>query len=323
MTEISLLAPHLHFALPALIIGVSAIANGIGQGIAAVAGLQAMTTQPSAKDEISDTLILGLALIETSGVLCFIICLYAFRGLESFTFDNPYPYYAEIGIGLLFILTAGPIGAISGYPVKGACESIARQPFFAGKIKTLMLITQTLLQAPIIFAFLLVIFAKPLIAQTTTLGQAMQVISAGIAFGIGSIGPIIGLGIFTTTLCKFIGRNRNAYKQLLFFTFASEAVISSSIIFALIVALFILKVTYTPFHDALSGMHFLSASLAIGLATFGVGVSTGKIAAQGAQEIISKPDNSSAIMKICLLGQAMTETCTLYGLTIAFMILFM
>jgi F-type H+-transporting ATPase subunit c len=80
---------------------------------------------------------------------------------------------------------------------------------------------------------------------------------------------------------------------------------------------------FTPFHEALSGFHFLSASLAIGLATFGVGISTGRISAQGAYEITANPTNSSNIMKFCLLSQAMTETCTLYGLVIAFMILFM
>jgi F-type H+-transporting ATPase subunit c len=319
----TLLAPYLHFILPSIIIGISAIANGIGQGIAAVAGLNAINTQPQARADISSTLILGLALIETGGVLCFITCLYAFRGFENFLFLNPYPYYAEIGIGILFVLTAGPVGIVSAFPVKGACESITRQPFFAGKIKTIMLVNQTFLQAPIIFAFLLVMLAKPLIAEVTTWGQALQIISSGIAFGLGSFGPIIGLGIFTTAICKNIGRNRNAYRQLLFFTFASEAVISSSIIFALITALFILKITYNSSHEALSGIHFLSAALAIGISTICVGISSGKVSAQGAEEIAMNPENSSSIMKFCLLSQAMIETCTLYGLTIAFMILLM
>lgn len=319
----SCVAPYLHFVLPSLIIGINAITNGIGQGLAAVAGLNAINTQPSSKDDISDTLLLGLALMETGGVLCLIACLYVFRGFENFIFDNPYPYYAEIGIALLFILTSGPVSIISAFPVKGACESIVRQPFFAGKIKTLMLINQTFLQAPIIFAFLLMLFAKPFIVNITTYAQALQIISAGIAFGVGSLGPIIGLGIFTTAVCKYIGKNRNAYKSLLFFTFASEAVISSSIIFALIVALFILRMVCTPFHEELSGMHFLAASLAIGFSTLGVGISTGNISAQGAQEIVANADNSSNIMKFSLLSQAMVETCTLYGLTIALMILLM
>jgi F-type H+-transporting ATPase subunit c len=317
------LAPYFHFAVPGIIIGVSAIANAIGQGIAAGAGLRAINTQPNSKEDISDTLILGLALIETSGVLCFITCFYVFKGWSTLLFTNPYPCYAEIGIGILFLLTAGPVGIISGFPVKGACESISRQPFFAGKIKTLMLLTQTFLQAPIIFAFLLVIFAKPLLMQVTSSGQALQIISSGLALGIGSIGPIIGLGIFTTSLCHHIGRNREAYRSLLFFTFASEAIISSSIIFAFIVAFFILKMEYTAFHEALSGIHFLSAALAIGLSTLGVGISSGRISAQGVEEITNNPERSSAILKICLLSQALIETCTLYGLTIAFMILFM
>lgn len=318
----SLMASYIHFALPAIIIGISAIANALGQGVAALAGIKAINEQPSAREEISDTLLLGLALIETSGVLCFISCIYIFKGLDFSILTNPYACYAEIGIGLLFVLTAGPVGFIGGLPVKGACESIARQPFFANKIKTLMLITQTLLQAPIIFAFLLMIFIKPLLADVSTGGQALQIMSSGLAFGLGSLGPIIGLGIFTSALCKHAGRNREAYSKLLFFTFASEAVISSSIVFALIIALFILKMTYTPFHEALYGVHFLSAALAIGLSTFGVGIGCGSIAAQGAEEIATNPNNSSEVMRMCLISQAMIETCTLYGLLVAFTILF-
>jgi F0F1-type ATP synthase membrane subunit c/vacuolar-type H+-ATPase subunit K len=197
----ALFAPYFHFLLPGFIIGISALANGIGQGLAALGGLNAINTQPQARDEISDALILGLALIETGGVLCFITCLYAFKGLEDIFYLNPYPYYAEMGIGILFILTAAPIGIVSAFPVRNACTSIARQPFFASKIKTIMLVTQTFLQAPIIFAFLLVMFAKPLIAQVTTWAQALQIISSGLAFGLGALGPIIGLGIFTAAIC--------------------------------------------------------------------------------------------------------------------------
>lgn len=319
----SILAPYIHFAIPALIMGVNAITNSIGNGIAAYSGLQAINRQPEAEEAISETLMLGLALMETGGIISLISCIYVFRGIAPDFLDNPYPYYAELGIAFLFLLTAIPISLVSSAPVKSACLAITRQPFFTNKIKTMMLITQTFLQAPIVFAFLLLMFIKPLLPTVTTLVHAVQISSAGLALGLGSLGPIIGLSIFTGKLCENIGINREAYKKLLFFTFTSEAIISSSIVFSLVLALFILKLPHTPLHEALNGIPFFAAALALGLSTFSVGISSGKISAAASTEIAHNVELSSDIFKMSFLAQALIETSTLYGLVVAFMILLM
>src|SRR5437870_5245177 len=67
-----------------------------------------------------------------------------------------------------------------------------------------------------------------------TMRDSLRLISSGLAIGLGSVGPAIGLAIFAKAACAGIGINRKAYAKILPFTFISEAIIETPVIFAFV-----------------------------------------------------------------------------------------
>lgn len=62
-------------ALGAGIAMIAGLGPGIGQGIAASKGAEAVGRQPEAKDDIIQTMILGQAVAETTGIYSLVIAL--------------------------------------------------------------------------------------------------------------------------------------------------------------------------------------------------------------------------------------------------------
>ena len=73
-----LLAKAIVLGASAIGAGVAMIAGlgpGIGQGIAAAYGAQAVGRQPDASDKITQTMLLGQAVAETTGIYCWLLLL--------------------------------------------------------------------------------------------------------------------------------------------------------------------------------------------------------------------------------------------------------
>ena len=62
-------------AIGAGIAMIAGLGPGIGEGFAAGTALEAIGRQPEAKSDITSTMILGIALSETTGIYSFIIAL--------------------------------------------------------------------------------------------------------------------------------------------------------------------------------------------------------------------------------------------------------
>ncbi len=76
--EMSMLSRAIVLAGSAIGAGIAMIAGlgpGIGEGFAAGKALEAIGRQPEAKSDITSTMILGIALSETTGIYSFIIAL--------------------------------------------------------------------------------------------------------------------------------------------------------------------------------------------------------------------------------------------------------
>jgi len=70
--------------------------------------------------------------------------------------------------------------------------------------------------------------------------QAAKYIAAGIAIGLGAIGPALGEGIAASKALEAIGRNPEASGKITPLMFVSMAITESTAIYALVVALIIL-----------------------------------------------------------------------------------
>lgn len=70
--------------------------------------------------------------------------------------------------------------------------------------------------------------------------EALKAIAAGIAIGLGAIGPAIGEGIIASKAMEAIGRNPEASNKITPVMFVTMAITESTGIYALVVALIIL-----------------------------------------------------------------------------------
>lgn len=62
-------------------------AAGLGEGYAAAAGLTSLAQQPDEAGSISRTMFISLAIVETSGIYCFVVAM-------ILLFANPFWQYA-------------------------------------------------------------------------------------------------------------------------------------------------------------------------------------------------------------------------------------
>jgi F-type H+-transporting ATPase subunit c len=313
----------LHYGAIAASIAISSISVGLGEGLISWSALSAIDRQPAAQDDVMRVAIIGMTLVETVAILgllmSILLLVYTTAGN-----DNIFSNYAEIGIIAAMSITGLVIGLASALPAQAACHAVARQPFFAHRISGFMLMTQVLIQTPIISAFLVSLFIQAQSGSAMTLTDSLRLIASGLCVGIGSIGPAIGLSIFSKAALTSLGKNSKAYNKLLSFTFISEALIETPIIFCLIIAITLLFIVpRSPIDNPIHGIIFLAAGLCTGLGTLGTGISSGITAAAACTQIGNNPDAYNILSRTSILAQSFIETVVLYTVVLSLlMILF-
>ncbi len=319
MTELS---EYIHFGTIALTAAINAVGVGIGQGLTSSAAVEGINRQPAARNEITKTAILGLALTETAAVMgtfiSFLLLLQVRNTNHSF-----YGGLAELGIAFAICCSGFVLGLVSSLPARAACFAVARQPFFSKQIIRFMMITLSLLQTPIIFGLIIALFIQGQTESITTLRDCLRLIASGMCIGIGSIGPAIGLALFARAACRGLGINRHAYRQLFSFTLISQAIIETPIIFALIISISLLfLVPAMPQENVLDGIALLAAGLCTGFGTIGAGISSGRTATAACNQIALNPDTYTALSRISMFAQGLIETAAIYAVLISFLLLF-
>jgi len=187
-----------------------------------------------------------------------------------------------------------------------------------------MLITQAFIQTPIIFSLIISLFIKTQTTNILTLTNSLRLMASGICIGLGSIGPAIGLSLFSRAAIRGLGINNNAYRVLLPFTLLSQAIIETPIIFAFIIALtlllFIQPATITT-EQSIAGVIYIAAAICTGIGTIGPGISSGKTAAATCTSIAYDPSLHSTLSRVSLFAQALIETSVIYSVLISFLLL--
>lgn len=297
-----------------------AIGAGIGQGLIGRKAIQALQSQPAASGNISKLCIIGIAMTETVSILGAVVSIMLIMDKATITHYN-YATFGVLGIAAAIGLSGLAVGIASSLPAQAACQAIARQPFISNKILNIMLITQTLIMTPNIFGFLVALLIKGKLPQATTPEIALQLFASGLSIGLGSIGPAIGLSMFAYAACTAIGTNKKAFGKIMTFTFVSEAIIETPLIFALLVSLTILT-TNMDGASFLKAFTLLSAALCIGISTLAPGYSSGKTGGKTCEQIAYNLGEYSSLSKTSLIALAMVDTFPIYGLLISMMLIF-
>lgn len=312
------LAYFFHFL--AIVVSTVATAMGVSRGHAqaAEAAFEALERQPGIRSEIKRATILGLAIIETAAILGILI---SFLLLFSIPVTDG-AALGEIGIALAIGIPGFIIGWSSGGPTAGALGAIARQPFLARRLTNFMLLVLSLLQTPLIFGFIIALLINVQLAKTETIAQGLTLIGTGIAAGLGCVGPVIGSCIFTKSACISAGRNRFAFPKLFTFTFISQALIETPVIFAVVVALFLSNRATTLYQNPLIGIAYLVFGSTIGLGTLGPGISAGQAAAAAAEQIAYNPAAYTILSRASMLAQGLVSTIAVYAFIVALWLCF-
>lgn len=300
-----------------LAVALTSVGVGIGESLTSIAALKAINIQPKASNDINKLSILGMALTETSAVLALVIAIMLI--ISKPTSLNYYADLSRLGIAFAISFSGTAIGMASSLPAKAACLAVARQPFFANKILNIMLLTIAFIQTPVIFGFIISFFINYQANDCTTLGEALRVIASGISIGLGSIGPTLGLAYFAKSACEGLGINRDSYEKVMTFTFVSEALIETPVVFSLVTALLILT-SSAP--TTLHGLAFLASGLCVGIGNSAPGISSGQTAASACEQIAIKPELYSVLSKTSVLAQGLIDSMTIYCWIVSLILIF-
>lgn len=313
----------LHYSTISLTVAATSLGAGIGEGIVGIATIKALDRQPHAYNDILRISLITTALIETTAVLGLFAAMMLLIGCSTATPCALYTFTAEIGIGFALCIAGPIIGIVSGFPAQEAVYAIARQPLMAQKIFNFTIITQALVQTPVIAGFVVALMIKNSSNAAATLPEALRLIAAGLCIGLGSIGPSLGLAWFTRKASRAVGFCKEAYERLLPFSLMSQTLIETPLIFALIVSLMLFFVL-PPLgeNDLLIGISTIAAALATGLGTIGVGISSGIVAGAVCEKLATDPA-AAPLSRMSMFAQALIETSAIYAVLISMAILFL
>lgn len=307
----------IHYLVIASLIFLPALGVALGQGFAAISVVRALDRQPMIHADARRLFLIALTLTETALILsCFVALLLITTPI------TPYSALPEIGIALAMAVPAAVAGFVGAGPIYRSMESMARQPFASRNIMTLTLLTQTILQTPVIFGFVIAFILRAQMLTITSDVEAIKLCASGLAFGMGALGPTFGLGYFAQVACTMIGRFKDAYPQILSFTFMSQAMIETPILFALIVSVLMMIFPGTAQSSWISGVSYMAAAISIGLGTLGSGINSGRTASAACREIAKNPLLYTLISRTSMIAQTLIDSGAVYALIISLMLLF-
>jgi F-type H+-transporting ATPase subunit c len=310
-------AQIIHYSAAFITLTLAALGGGIGQGIASLATIDAIQRQPCSYQQNFRTLVIGLALIESGIIIALVTTLMIIFSSQPLTIGIA---CGELGIAAAIGLAGGAVSIASSFVVKAATESIGRQPFFSPKITTVMLLAQSIMEAPLIIAFIVSLLIRNRINANPELLYGLQGLAAGITIGLGSVGPSIGQAIFTQAACKSIGTNKNAYNKIFPFMLLLEAIIETPFMFCLLVGAMIL---FRPLDGAIlsDALTLGAAAFAISMGSLGTATGIGFTASKSVISLAQNPDQYSLLLRTTLLVAAFIESAIIYAMIVAIMLI--
>jgi F-type H+-transporting ATPase subunit c len=227
---------------------------------------------------------------------------------------------AVLGAGIA--MGVGAIGSAvgEGTIAMKAVQSLGRQPRAQGKILRLMLIGQAVAETASIFALVVALILIFQNSDNHTIEKGIAFIAAGIAMGFGTIGSGAGAGLPGSAACEGVGRQPENSDTLIFHMLIGQAVSQTACIFALTISL-ILIIT-DPGQGMLTIFATLGAGIAMGFGAIGPGLGSGTVARFANMAVGKDPRQLSILTRTMLIGQAVTETTSIYSVVIALILIF-
>lgn len=230
-------------------VSIASIAAGVGEGYIAGEAADAIMKQPESRDQLIRNMLIGQAVTETGGIFSLVVALLLLFGGFDVVEGGWYRFAALIASGIA--VGFGSLGPVfgAGYAGGQACKSIGRMPIHSNTITGNMLIGQALAQTSSIFALvvsLLLLYSTPLQPADASEGQILlkvfSLIGAGLAIGLGTLGPGTGIGNVAGRANDMIGRYPQQRPNIMRTMFLGAAVSESTAIYSLVISFLLLFV---------------------------------------------------------------------------------
>ena len=155
----------------------------------------------------------------------------------------------------------------------------------------------------------------------TTLLNASSFIGASLAIGLGAIGAALGEGYTAGIASEALSNKPESSGDVIKNMLVGQAIAESAAIFALVVAI-VLLFNRPSTVVTITSWAAIGAGLSMGLSAIGSGVGSGMPAGTACMGIVRQPGNSSKIITTMLIGSAVCQTPAIFGMVIAFLLLF-
>lgn len=218
----------------------------------------------------------------------------------------------------------GAIGAAigEGYTAAQANAAVSRNPGIAGDIFKSMLVGQAVAESASIFALVVSMILIFTDFGTQSYITVSVVFSAGVCMGLGAIGSGIGSGFPAGAACIGMARQPAMSGRLTTNMLIGSAVCQTPAIFALVTAFILLFTNFSGRPVSPTWAAILGAGLASGLGAIGSGLGGGLVAQTSCDGVARQPLTTTPVTNVMLLGQAVTQTTAIYGLLVAFILMF-
>ena len=218
----------------------------------------------------------------------------------------------------------GAIGAAigEGYTAAQANLAVSRNPKISGDIFKNMLVGQAVAESASIFALVVAILLLFLDVPSSTQLKAAALFGAGLSMGFGAIGSGIGSGFPGGQCCLGISRQPAIGSRLTTNMLIGSAVCQTPAIFSMVVALMLIFMDFSNSPLFPTWAALIGAGLSTGLAAIGSGYGGGLAAGVSCDGISRNPESIANVTTTMLVGQAVAQTPSIFGLLISFILLF-
>ena len=231
---------------------------------------------------------------------------------------------ASAVVGAGFAMGLGAVGAAigEGYTAGEANTAVSRNPEISGDIFKNMLVGQAVAESASIFALVIAILMLFLDVPMSSFLQGAALLGAGLCMGFGAIGSGVGSGFPGGQACLGISRQPAVANRLTTNMLIGSAVCQTPAIFSMVVALMLIFMNFNQLPVNPTWAALIGAGLSTGLAAIGSGFGGGLAAGASSEGIARQPESVGNVTTVMLVGQAVAQTPSIFGLLVSFILLF-
>jgi len=229
---------------------------------------------------------------------------------------------AYVGGGLC--IGFGAVGAAigEGFTAAEANSAVSRNPKISGDLFKNMLVGQAVAESASIFALVIAILLLFVDSPGSGVIKAAALLGAGLSMGFGAIGSGLGAGFPGGYACKGIARQPGVTSRLTTNMLIGSAVSQTPAIFSMVVALMLIFMDFSAQPLQPTWAALIGAGLSTGLAAIGSGYGGGIVAGASCESVARQPRTAGQVTTTMLVGQAVAQTPSIFGLLVSFILMF-